>query len=682
MKKSLLFPILFLTFILSLQSQNFELIQSFIGHGAEVSYVTFRPEDNLIVSGDERGQVLLWDAKTGKIRYELKGHKGLITHIEFSHSGEWLATASYDGTIRLWELETQRLIEVIENTRASGYKDLNGDEPSFVAFAPQDRGIYYGGYNLEVRYFDFQTAQSKKVFSNRTHAITCGILDPQQKHLVIGYGHSIRWIQLDNYQKGMVLTNPNKDDQYICELVFQPEAKRLAAWTYGGTLQFWDVRRKKVKSEVQATLQKGTSNMAFSGSGRFLVTGNFGYQTKLWDLEEERIIQILGEHEAEVVTFSYSIDGNYIVTGSRDRIVNLWKRPLPNVETPDIELPDIDAPDENIEEVIADAPSRQPSLFDQPRSSRKNKQRKQPRIVYIDAEDPAEDQPADKDNPEAIADQNKETPQPNPYNRDRNQETPPKEVVVNSDEATTDPTAEGPKEPIQPQEEEVIADNKDNTEGIDPKEVIADAPPVKDSKPENTADPNPPIDRPDQLADANPPNSPKEETQAQPSTDRETSDRPNWANNRPAPKERPATKPNRSKTNPAAKPSKEIPAKDRVISTQHVVRVQSKEIELEFWDNQKVDGDSISVNVNGHWVLRHYSLSRVKKRVKIKLNKPKNYIIIHAHNEGSISPNTLALNVFDGYRARHYSLSSDMATSGAIKIVYDQKDEGLVKDGG
>ena len=50
------FHLFFICFLVSAQGQNFELVQRFEGHGSAVSYVTFRSEDNLLVSGDEEGR--------------------------------------------------------------------------------------------------------------------------------------------------------------------------------------------------------------------------------------------------------------------------------------------------------------------------------------------------------------------------------------------------------------------------------------------------------------------------------------------------------------------------------------------------------------------------------------------------------------------------------------------------
>ena len=436
-----------------MNAQEFEWLYRFEDHQSAVSFVSFRLEDNLILSGDEQGHILIWDAIDGQLRGELKGHTDLITHIAFSESGELVASASYDGSIKIWQLEERQLLQSIANTRANGYDDLDGDEPTFVLFHPEDKGVYYGGYNLEVLYTDLKTRKTDLVFRNKLFAITCGQFSPDRKNLLIGLGPQVRSVKLEGYKENFQLNNTDLYDQYICEMAFRPGTNTLATWTYEGQLQFWDVQHEQLRYQLLASTQEGTSNIAFSENGEFLVTGNSGTQTKLWDLRKKEVIQTFEKHDGKVVCFSFSSDGNYIATGSKDKSINVWKRKFPKTEQ---------------------------SLLER------------------------------------------------------------------------------------------------------------------------------------------------------------------------------------------------ITKTDRLIETQHEIKVRSQNIELTFRDNQKIDGDSISVSLNGDLILRHHCLTQQSKRIRVSLKKKNNYLIIYAHNEGSISPNTLAVEVIDENNQRQVSLSSNMKKSGAIRIVYDE----------
>jgi WD40 repeat protein/serine/threonine protein kinase len=68
--------------------------------------VRFSPDNlSLLTYGTETKSAGVWDALTGKLRYEL-GHKGLCHDVQFSHDGRLVATAALDNRVCVWDLGT------------------------------------------------------------------------------------------------------------------------------------------------------------------------------------------------------------------------------------------------------------------------------------------------------------------------------------------------------------------------------------------------------------------------------------------------------------------------------------------------------------------------------------------------------------------------------------------------
>jgi WD40 repeat protein len=66
--------------------------------------LVFSPSGNLIAAGTGDGKTLLIDFATLEIITTLSGHHGAVDHLIFSPDGQYLFTASADGTIRTWGL--------------------------------------------------------------------------------------------------------------------------------------------------------------------------------------------------------------------------------------------------------------------------------------------------------------------------------------------------------------------------------------------------------------------------------------------------------------------------------------------------------------------------------------------------------------------------------------------------
>ena len=114
---------------------------------------------------------------------------------------------------------------------------------------------------------------------------------------------------------------------------------------------------------------------------------------------------------------------------------------------------------------------------------------------------------------------------------------------------------------------------------------------------------------------------------------------------------------------------------DTVLIKQTVV-VKSEDITIFMYDNEKEDGDTVSVQWNGKWVIEKYGL-RLKhidsKKIELKLvkNRP-NYLISKAHNLGAIQPNTLTIEIRAAKtKPQIIRLDSQIGVSAAICIVFD-----------
>lgn len=103
-------------------------------NGNDILTVAFVPKGNEVMVGDERGDVRIVN-NSGIVRRVLNGHKSHIEQIKFSHSGKFMATASKDKTMRLWNLEKlNELPDVLSDH----------DWVWSMAFSPDDSQIMAG----------------------------------------------------------------------------------------------------------------------------------------------------------------------------------------------------------------------------------------------------------------------------------------------------------------------------------------------------------------------------------------------------------------------------------------------------------------------------------------------------------------------------------------------------------
>ena len=105
------------------------------------------------------------------------------------------------------------------------------------------------------------------------------------------------------------------------------------------------------------------------------------------------------------------------------------------------------------------------------------------------------------------------------------------------------------------------------------------------------------------------------------------------------------------------------------------VRVDTGDVQLRFYDNATVDGDSISVRVNSQTVLSHHRLSEKPglALVKISLETQMVEVEMIAENLGSIPPNTAFLEVISGSQYHRLFLVYTKNKSAKVRFIYDKE---------
>jgi hypothetical protein len=116
------------------------------------------------------------------------------------------------------------------------------------------------------------------------------------------------------------------------------------------------------------------------------------------------------------------------------------------------------------------------------------------------------------------------------------------------------------------------------------------------------------------------------------------------------------------------------------VNYQKTVEVKGQNITIYAFDNEKEDGDIVSININGVWVLERYTLKKKinpptpKAMIKFTLKDgDSNYLVSKAWNLGSIPPNTLTIEINDGLTTQEVQINSEEGLNGGIKIILKNK---------
>jgi WD40 repeat protein len=86
----------------------------FIGHISSVLSVAFSPDGKYLASGSYDRTVKLWSVESQNKGTTLRGHSGHVNSVAFPPDGKYLASGSRDKTVTLWSVESQKEVTTLQ----------------------------------------------------------------------------------------------------------------------------------------------------------------------------------------------------------------------------------------------------------------------------------------------------------------------------------------------------------------------------------------------------------------------------------------------------------------------------------------------------------------------------------------------------------------------------------------
>ncbi|MGB1031729.1 MAG: hypothetical protein ACPGWM_03895 [Flavobacteriales bacterium] len=95
---------------------------------------------------------------------------------------------------------------------------------------------------------------------------------------------------------------------------------------------------------------------------------------------------------------------------------------------------------------------------------------------------------------------------------------------------------------------------------------------------------------------------------------------------------------------------------------------KQRRVKLKLKDNAQLDGDTVSIQLNGKWIAKNVAISDETQTFIVYLEKGTNELLLFAENEGTVSPNTASLQLISGLRRKKLTTSTSLKRNEVIVL--------------
>ncbi len=294
------------------------------GHTSRVTALAWSPRSTHIATASYDKTLRVWDISRGFSIITYRGHWDRVQAVAWSPDGTRIASAGDDSTVQVWDAATGRQVLIYRGHSIA---------VTAVAWSPDGRRIASASEDKSVQVWD--TSNGGLVFGYRGHT---------KKVLALAWSPDSRRIASGGEDKSVQVWSPIKDKSSffgtlrlaprgqfsykghagrVNGLIWSPNGQRIASVSSDKSMQVWDSSTGK-QFIIHRNTSAGMNAVTWSPDGRYLAAGSNDKMVQVWDAVTRNNVFNYRGHTGYVLGVAWSPDGKLLASAGVDHTMQVW----------------------------------------------------------------------------------------------------------------------------------------------------------------------------------------------------------------------------------------------------------------------------------------------------------------------------------------------------------------------
>jgi WD40 repeat protein/serine/threonine protein kinase len=296
-------------------------LQHLEGHTDHITSVALSRKCDVALSGAWDGTVRLWDVQTGKERQRIDTGSRVVYGVALSPDDRFALFGGSDKVVHLWDLDAEREVRTF-----LGHIDV----VRCVAFSADGKYVLAGGDDGTVLTWDAGTGERLQTMTGHEGWVVGAAFAPKGRR--VASAGDDRTARVWDAATGAELAKFSNHTATVLGVAFAPKGNILLSWGADGTLRTWD------SGGGEVNIFRGHDGpvrcAAFTPDGRGVLSGGDDGTLRLWDAATGAEVSRTQTPASQVTAVAFGARRRLAVTGGDDKTVRLWSLPEPKPPGP------------------------------------------------------------------------------------------------------------------------------------------------------------------------------------------------------------------------------------------------------------------------------------------------------------------------------------------------------------